>query len=53
MKAIADSGYENMDAEHAVLMQLIEEKGRTIQVEYKDEENIHITFPKKKKFKIF
>jgi len=53
MKAIVDSGYENVDAEHAVLMNMLAEQGRSIQVDYRGENDIHITFPKKKKFKLF
>jgi len=53
MKAIADSGYENVDFEHAVLMKMLEEQGRTIHIDYVNENNMRITFPKKKKFGIF
>ena len=53
MKAIVDSGYENIDAEHVVLMNLIAEKGRVIHIDYHGENDIHITFPKKKKFGLF
>ena len=53
MKAIVDSGYENVDAEHIALMGLIEEKGRVIHIDYVSEHDIEITFPKKKKFGLF
>ena len=53
MKAIADSGYENVETEHSILMKLIEQKGRKIQIDYQGENDIHISFPKKKKLGIF
>ncbi|HTH23223.1 MAG TPA: hypothetical protein VL854_13475 [Nitrososphaeraceae archaeon] len=53
MKAIADSEDGNIEAEHSVLMKLIEEKGRRIQVDYFNDDNIRISFPKKKRFGIF
>jgi len=32
---------------------MLAEQGRSIQVDYRGENDIHITFPKKKKFKLF
>jgi len=53
MKAISDSGYEDIEEEHTLLMKLIEQKGRKIQIDYQGENDIRISFPKKKKLGIF
>ena len=53
-KRIQDSGFENVDVETAVLVNILQEKGRKIAV-YAEEntENVYISFPKKKRFGIF
>ena len=53
MKAISDSGYDNIEDEHDMLMEMLAQQGRTIRIEYTSEEDIHISFPKKKKLGIF
>lgn len=54
MKAISDSGFEDIEAEHNVLMALIEEKGRWIRYTHDIAQNkVVIDFPKKKRFGIF
>ena len=53
-KQIEDSDYENCEMETTVLINMLREKGREIEM-YIDEEteSVYIKFPKKKRFGLF
>ena len=53
-KQIEDSDYENCEVETTVLINMLREKGREIEM-YIDEEteSVYIKFPKKKRFGLF
>lgn len=53
-KQIEDSDYENCEIETTVLINMLKEKGREIEM-YIDEEteSVYIKFPKKKRFGLF
>jgi hypothetical protein len=53
-KQIEDSDYENCDVETTVLINMLKEKGREIELLVDEEsESVFIKFPKKKRFGLF